>query len=250
MGNNVVPAPVVQNLQDIVGQIGAAYAPQKALIDQSIADNAQSGVAQTAGLDAKKTQAFGQIDQTASNRGMIYSGQGIDNQSKYLGSTYLPSLANLQSTIASTRNSLLGKKAGLDTQANTQAFTVHQGQVHDAQAWQDQQDANAHAEANHIATQNFQASENQKNRDNQTANTRFAASQKRAPEPTAADIRKADGAAIGTSLRQSTGKDGYVSPQSYANAKSDWVGQGYSSQDFDNAYSNFRNPKNPYYKVG
>lgn len=239
-------APAVQNLQDIVAQISAAYKPQQDLIDQSIAANDQSGQAQTAGIEAKKTQAFGGIDQTATDRGMAFSGFTPDQQAKYTGSTYLPALANLQNTIASTRNSLLGKKAGLDTEANNQAFTVHQGQVDAAQKWQDAQDAAARAEADRIATQNFTASENAKNRAAQLA----AAAAKPGAQPTAADIKKADGAAIGTSLAHATGKDGYVSPASYAAAKADWVKQGYSSQEFDNAYSNFRNPKNPYYKVG
>lgn len=239
-------APAVQNLQDIVAQISAAYKPQQDLIDQSITANDKSGTDQTAGLDAKKTNAFGDITQTATNRGMAFSGFTPDAQAKYVGSTYLPALANLQNTIASTRNSLLGKKAGLDTQANTQAFTVHQGEVSAAQAWQDAQDAAARAEANQQSQNAFTASENAKQR----AATVAAAAAKPGAQPTAADIKKADAQAISGSLSHATGGDGYVSPASYAAAKADWVGQGYSSQDFDNSFSNFRNPKNPYYKVG
>lgn len=240
-------APAVQNLQDIVNQISAAYAPQKALIDQSITANDQSGAAQTAGIEAKKTQAFGGIDQTATNRGMAFSGFTPDQQAKYTGSTYLPALANLQNTIASTRSSLLGKKAGLDTSANTQAFTVHQGQVSEAQKWQDQQDAAARAEQQRQEQNAFTSSENAKNRASSIAAANAKAS---AVQPSASDIKKADSQAIAGSLGHATGADGYVSPASYAAAKSDWVKQGYSSQEFDNAFSNFRNPKNAYYKVG
>jgi len=239
-------APAVQNLSDIVAQIGAAYAPQKALIDQSITANDQSGAAQTQGIEAKKTQAFGGIDQTATDRGMAFSGFTPDAEAKYTGSTYLPALPNLQNTIASTRNSLLGKKAGLDTAANTQAFSVHEGQVKDAQAWQDAQDAAARAEQQRQEQNAFTANQNDLNRRAQAA----AAAAKPGAQPTAADIKKADGSAIAGSLSHATGKDGYVSPASYAAAKADWVNQGYSSQEFDNAYSNFRNPKNSYYKVG
>lgn len=244
-------APVVQNLSDLVTQIGQAYAPEKAQIDSSIAANETSGQAQQAGLDAKKTQAFGQIDQTASDRGMAYSGQGIDNQSKYLGSTYLPALANLQNTIASTRNSLLGKKAALDTAANTEAFTTQQNQQKELQAYNDAQDAAARAEQARIESQNFTASENEKNRQAQmaAANARAAAAAA-SKQPTAADIMKADSAAIGQALHSATGRDGYVSPQSYAAAKADWVNQGYSSKAFDDTFSNYRNPANRYYKVG
>jgi hypothetical protein len=240
-------APAVQNLSDIVAQIGQAYAPQQALIDQSITANDQSGAAQTAGLQAKQTQAFSNIDQAATNKGMAFSGFSPDAQAKYTGSTYLPALANLQNTIASTRNSLLGKKAGLDTQANTQAFSVHQGQVSAAQTWQNTQDAAARAEQTRQEQNAFTANQNQLNRG---ASASRAAAKAANVQPTSAEIKKSDGSAIATSLSHATGQDGYVSPSSYAAAKSDWVQQGYSSQEFDNAYSNFRNPKNPYYKVG
>jgi hypothetical protein len=243
-------APAVQNLQDIIGQISAAYQPQKDLIDQSIKANDTSGTAQVAGLGAKKDQAFSDITQKGNDRGMFFSGFAPDQQAKYTGSTYLPALANLQNTIASTRNSLLGKKAGLDTAANTQAFTVHEGQVKGAQAWQDQQDAAARAEAARVEGQNFQASQNALNRQATLNAASVRAANAKQPQPTAADIKRADSGAIAGSLSHATGKDGYVSPASYAAAKNDWVGQGYSSQEFDNAYSNFRNPKNPYYKVG
>lgn len=56
--------------------------------------------------------------------------------------------------------------------------------------------------------------------------------------------------AIGGNLAAVRGKDGFVSPQSYAKAKSDFIKAGYSGREFDVQWSNLRNPENPYYKLG
>lgn len=71
-----------------------------------------------------------------------------------------------------------------------------------------------------------------------------------AKTPSPQETQKVDSAALGQKLKTVTGSDGYVSPDSYAQAKSSWVQAGYSSKDFDTVFSNFRNPKNKNYKVG
>jgi len=47
---------------------------------------------------------------------------------------------------------------------------------------------------------------------------------------------------IAAYLNQNTGDDGYVSPDAFKTARSAWVSDGYSSEDFDKAYKNFANP--------
>lgn len=140
-------APAVQNLQDIIASINAAQAPQNQAIDQSIASNDQSGSAQVAGLDAAKTNAFSQIDQGASNKGMLFSGFTPDAEAKYTGSTYLPALARLQSTIAATRTSLLGKKADLAAGANSAGLTEQHRQQGELDAYNNAQAQAAATEA-------------------------------------------------------------------------------------------------------
>jgi hypothetical protein len=157
-------APTVQAVNDIVNQLTAAYKPQADIIDNSIASNNASGADQIAGLDAKKTTAFKTIDQNANNRGMYFSGFRPNEQANYTGGTYLPALANLQNTIAATRESLLGKKADLATGTNTQAITINNQEKSAYQQWQDAQDAAARAEANQATQNAFTASENAKNR--------------------------------------------------------------------------------------
>lgn len=114
--------PQVRNLQDLIKTQQDALQPQYSLIDQSIAANDTSGTAQVAGLEAKKTQAFGDITQAANDRGGYFSGYTPHEQATYTAGTYLPALAQLQSTIAQTRMGLLGKKADLGTKAFDTAY--------------------------------------------------------------------------------------------------------------------------------
>ena len=148
--------PTVQNLSDLVNQYTTATQPEFNQIDSNIASNDQSGTAQTQGLDAAKTSAFGGITQNANNRGMYFSGFTPDAEAKYTASTYLPALAKLQSTIAATRDSLLGQKATLNTGINTNALntqkseqsaldTYNQNQATQAAELQRQQEAEAAA---------------------------------------------------------------------------------------------------------
>lgn len=54
---------------------------------------------------------------------------------------------------------------------------------------------------------------------------------------------------IQSNLDKVVGKDGYVSPQSYAAASKDWTQAGYSIKDFNNYFAQYKNPQNPYYAI-
>lgn len=86
----------------------------KQQIDADIAANETYGQAQLAGLDAKKTKSFQQIDQNAQNKNMFFSGLSVDDQANYTADTYLPAVAALANTIATTRSGLIKEKLGLD----------------------------------------------------------------------------------------------------------------------------------------
>lgn len=47
---------------------------------------------------------------------------------------------------------------------------------------------------------------------------------------------------LNSALSRAAGRDGYVSPQSYAAAKRDWLAQGLSSASFDQTFAAYRNP--------
>lgn len=50
-------------------------------------------------------------------------------------------------------------------------------------------------------------------------------------------------------LDKLVGKDGYVSPQTYAAVAKQWVAAGYSLKDFSNYFAQYKNPQNPYYSI-
>lgn len=121
-------APVVQSLNDLIAEQNTALQPEQSQLDTQIAANDTSGTAQVAGLDAAKTTAFKGITQAANDRGGYFSGFTPTEEAGYTGSTYLPALAKLQSTIDSTKNTLLGQKANLTTTANTNALGEQKNQ--------------------------------------------------------------------------------------------------------------------------
>lgn len=66
--------------------------------------------------------------------------------------------------------------------------------------------------------------------------------------PTAAQMTQQAASALAQELRGVAGKDGYVSPQSYAAARQEWIGAGFSSKVFEDYFAGFKNPKNKNYK--
>lgn len=180
-------APVVQNLQDLIAELGASVNPQKALIDQSIEANTNAGAAQEAGLGAQRDTAFKQIDQGAQNRGMYFSGQAPDEQYKYTASTYLPALANLQATIASTRASLMGKKADLDTDVFNRAFSTRENQQNQLNAFNTEAQRREWEAEQARINREFQAAEAEKERRSAAS---IAASNRAAANPAAPTLSK------------------------------------------------------------
>lgn len=114
-----------QALSDIMAQLDPVYSPQKAAVQSQI--NALPGqqAADQAGLDQTKTNAFGDINVQANDRGMSYSGVPIAEQAKYVGGTYLPAVANLKNTYAGKASTLQQSLLGLTTDQTKQAQNVY-----------------------------------------------------------------------------------------------------------------------------
>lgn len=176
-------APQVRKLNNIISELGKGVAGQKAQIDADILRSEQSGVAQQEGLAAQQKQAFGQIEQAASNKGMLFSGFSPDAQAEYTSTTYLPALAKLQEAIASTRAGLLGKKTDIDSDVYARAVGIRESDIGAKRSWDisdaDRRAAKAEAERN----RRFQADQNAKQiaAENARAAASRAASQQSAP---------------------------------------------------------------------
>ena len=233
-------APAVRELNTLVNELGQSVKGQKSLIDNDIATNDRAGQAQIEGLRAQQVQAFGNIEQAASDKGMLFSGFSPDQQAQYTATTYLPALANLQATIAQTRSALMGKKADLDTSVFNKAFDTREGDISRRFSFDER-----------VAGQQFSASEAEKARQfeaRENAATRAAqaaqSAASRAAEPSAAQN-------MSTALTSKVGGDGFVSPGTWNALRAQWTSGGYGdAAAFDQAFADYRNPKNPNYKVG
>lgn len=233
-------APAVQNLQDIVSQYTAAQAPQSQAIDNQITANDNSGATATQGINAAENTAFQGIDQKANDSGMYFSGFRPDQQAAYVGSTYLPALANLQKSIADTRNTLLGQKAALQTSANTDALTTEQDQQKSLDAWNTQQESEAAAQrlqqeaeaanAQDTAAKNANALQVENVRSNATLGAAGIGAAKAAVSPDVAATQI---------LAAGRGADGFVSPSTFELARKMYTAAGGSASDFAKGYWNF-----------
>lgn len=163
-----MPAPSVLNLQDTISQLRAAQQGNYDTLDQQGRDLTTNEASQTAGLAAKKDQAFGNITNNANTRGALFSGFTPDAQAKYTSATYLPALANLQRAITDSRTSLNGKRNALDSSISGEAINQVNASKTALQHWQDAQDAAVAAGKTHAEDQAFTAHQNDLNRANAT----------------------------------------------------------------------------------
>jgi hypothetical protein len=227
--------PQVRDIQSLIAQQNASLDPQYKLIDESINANEQSGQAQIAGLDATKNKAFKGIEQTASDKGMFFSGFSPNEQAEYTAGTYLPALAQLQGTIAQARGTLLGKKADLGKSAFDTATQMQESDRAVLNDWNKMTEQ-----------QRFQASESDKQRAFE-ANQREA--DRRAEASNAAASRQASAPkdisgivnSIGSLLQGKVGDDGKVSPTTFQQGRQQWIASGGSPDSYNQAFYGYVN---------
>lgn len=236
--------PQVRDLQALIAEQQAALKPQYDLIDQDIVGTENAGTAQIAGIGATKDREVKAISQRAQKKGMWFSGAPVAEESDYTMSTYLPALAQLQSTIASARNNLLGKKAELGKAAFDTAFGTREGDISAKRTWDAAETDRRWQEQQAAQDRAFKSAESEKDRRAAAANA------SREAGTSASMAFDADRKAISSELFQVTGDDGFVSPGSYAKAKNAWTGSGYDPKTFDVYFASYRNPGNQYYKLG
>lgn len=131
--------------QDFYNQLASIYDPQVQSIQAQQALLPAQAEAQTSALEQARTNAFKKIDNTASARGMTFSGFSPDQQATYTGATYLPALANVKLSQNQANLKLIDALNGINANRGTQAMNMYQSQQN-ALA-----DANAKVEAARIA---------------------------------------------------------------------------------------------------
>ncbi|MBA3678587.1 hypothetical protein H0W80_00065 [Candidatus Saccharibacteria bacterium] len=87
---------MARSIDQITAELNSAYQPQIDVVNKQMAELPAYYQAQQGGLDTAKTNAFGDITNMASSKGMSYSGMPIAEQSRYVGEKYLPAMAQLK----------------------------------------------------------------------------------------------------------------------------------------------------------
>lgn len=194
-------------LQEYYNQLGSIYDPQTALIKQQQAQLPGQFQAEKSALEQARVNAFKDISNTASSRGMTFSGFNPQQQAIYVGEKFLPAMANLATAQQESQYSLIQALNKINSERSQTALGYYEN------AQQAEAANAAKIQAAQIAAQ---------------GNT--------------ANLRQAATSAISGALMQVRGRDGYVSPQDYLAARQDWMSQGFSAKDFDAYFSGFRNP--------
>lgn len=212
--------PPVPTYDQAYGSLGNVYDPQTALVNQQVAELDPQMQAQQASLDQAKVNAFKDIDTSANAKGILFSGFSPDQQAQYIGTKYLPAVANLKTTYQNNKNALLGKINQLNADRSTEARGIVSTALTAAQT-----------AAYNQAKLQIAAQKANSGSSNSSAAKTAQASQ-------AAD-------ALNRYLIHKTGKDTYLSPYDYNAALSAWAQDGYSTSQFQAIFGHYKNPNQP-----
>lgn len=116
-------------LQDYYNQLAPIYEPQIASLKAQEASLAPQYQAQKSALEQARVNAFRNISNTASARGMAFSGFTPEMEAQYTGTTFLPAMANLET------QQLKGKQSLIDAinAANADRYSKSLGYYESAQ---------------------------------------------------------------------------------------------------------------------
>lgn len=214
------------NYQSVFDSLEGQYQPQVYQLQNEVADLPRQQQAVTDSLNQAKVNAFKDITNSANAKGVLFSGVPIDQQSTYVGTKYLPALAQNQTAFQNTKNTLLG-------QINTLQAARQRHAQDNVSAYQKAQQDNAYKQAQ-LAL----------------GYARLGVSQQRAnqgKQPSQGQIMQQDMAGAAQFLQSRQGKDGHVNPVDWRNAYTAWTGAGYKGSDFTKQFQNFINPHSNHY---
>lgn len=97
---------MAQALASILRSLDATYAPEQNVINKQLQASPTIESSAIAGLDAAKRDSFEQIVTGANRRGVAFGGIPLEEQADYLGTNYLPAVANLKNRFQQDRFNL------------------------------------------------------------------------------------------------------------------------------------------------
>ncbi len=95
-----------RSFQQVLAEVTAKSDPQRKVVLDQVAALPGQQLADEAGLEAKKTQAFDDIIGGARRRGLGFSGIPLEEQARYTATDYTPALANMKSGYNTRRGTL------------------------------------------------------------------------------------------------------------------------------------------------
>lgn len=114
-------APAVQSLDQIIASLNPAYQASTDVINNQIAAVPAKYDAQRTALTGAKVQGFNDINNSATGRGLSFSGIPINEQANYLSTKYLPGIQAADASQNADQLSLTGSLADLNKQKLLQA---------------------------------------------------------------------------------------------------------------------------------
>lgn len=214
--------------QSTYDSLAGQYQPQVDLVNSQIAALPGQQQAVTDSLNQAKVNAFKDITNSANSKGVLFSGVPIDQQSTYVGTKYLPALAQNQTAFQNTKNTLLG-------QINTLSASRQKQAQDSVSAYQSAQAKQAYQQAQLDLGYARLNSSNANSAANRASKTAPALSESQ----TVGAIRQG--------LNGVKGKDTYVSPQDFAQAYHTYAAAGYNPSNFYKYFQGYMNPNNKYY---
>lgn len=250
------PANSGQALQQLEAFQGSEKAPQDILSGQEQSLGIPAAQQQVSGLRQAITNTTNLLNQVAPG---VYgrtanslvttaqAGRQIQNESAPI-QTKLSGLNTAEGNASNDLNTNLSRAANLASLEQSGQSTKESGlmDIYKALYGQEQDTAAKQADAakQAEAVREFNVSQ---------ANSKSGGSGGLTGAQSLAQTEKAQQQAvvqkITQNLKQVAGRDGYVSPQSYASAASDFVQSGGNLSDFTKYFGYLKNPQNPYYSI-
>lgn len=116
-------------LEDIIRELNSVYDPQRDVYKQQIGTLDPLLASEEQGLQAQKKDEFEQITNRANRRGLFYSGIPVAEEQRYIGSSFLPAVANLKGKYATQRFNLQDAIAKITESQQLKAYDVRQNEL-------------------------------------------------------------------------------------------------------------------------
>lgn len=116
---------MARTFDQVLAEVTARSDPQRNIVLGQISQLPTQQVAEEAGLEAKKTQAFDDITAGARRKGLGFSGIPLGEQAKYTATDYAPAVANLKTSFSNRRGTLESALADIGRQDYTSAQDIY-----------------------------------------------------------------------------------------------------------------------------